>query len=258
MLLIRQAQIDSLGAGLRRRFEDQLVRHFCQLYVRECAEAGGQRQIALLVRRGMSRAKRRGYTGRKEVGLFIALMFILGDGFESDPQLPWLSRLLDHGSMPMELRPECAFDDALEYLEATAGQHAGYIVRAMLRLRSYELDSAPETTGEEWIDDCCDRLEVYYPEKFDYQGMVATRTMARLARERAATYGLHSNRSAMLYAILMFMMGSGFDEDLLYPWASKALAATGEEHERANLLHRAAMHHLENSLTPDSQWAQRT
>ena len=250
MLLIRQAQIDSLEASLRRRFEDQLVRHFAGLYPREVTEAGGERQLARLVRRGMSRAARRGYKGRKEVGMFVALMFILGDGFETDPQLPWVSRHLNNDGMPVALRPECAFDEAIDYLEATAGAKAGLIVRAMLRLRSYELDSAPESSGEEWIEDCCDRLEAYYPEKFAYQGIVVTRALAGLARERAAAHGLSSSRSAMLYAILMFMMGSGFDEDLLYPWAASALAVSGGEHERAEVLHRAAMSHLENSLTP--------
>ena len=251
MLVIRSVQMEALGESLRGRFEAHLVRHFLNLYPRESAEAGGETQIAVLVSRGTRRAAERGYSNRKEVGLFVALMFILGDGFDADPQLPWAARQLEDPNIPLTLRPESVFDSAIDYLSATAGGKCEHLVRAMLRLRSYDMESAPDTRGDLWVDDCCELLESYYPQKFAYQGDAANRALISLGRQSAARWGFHSNRSATLFIVLMFMLGSGFDGDLLFPWAKHALASSAKENERADGLHRAALAHLEHSLASD-------
>lgn len=251
MLTIRQVQMDALGASLRSRFEADLVRHFLTLYPRESMEAGGKPQIEKLVGRGMRRAAERGYSNRTEVGLFVALMFILGDSFDCDPQLPWAARQLENENIPLALRPECVFDSAIDYLSETAGQKCEHLVRAMLRLRSYDLSTAPDSSGDLFVDDCRDLLESYYPQKFDYQGDAANRALIALGRQNAARRGLHSNQSATLFIILMFMLGSGFDGDLLYPWAQDALASSSIEDERTGNLYRAALKHLQHSLSPD-------
>ena len=253
MLVIRQAQLEVLGEIQRHVFETRLVRHFLGLYPRECTEAGGEPQIGRLVARGVRRATAHGFTGRSEVGMFVALMFILGDAFDADPQMPWAARQLDDRSIPLELRPAIVFDSAIDYLGETAGEKCEYIVRAMLRLRSYDLASAPDSSGELWVDDLCGVLQGYYPEKFDYQGGAANRALVSLGRQNAERWGFRSNSGAALYVILMFMLGSGFDGDLLFPWAKAALRAEGGEKERMEGLFHAAMAHLENSLSRDGR-----
>ena len=253
MLVIRQAQMEALGEVSRQIFETRLVRHFLGLYPRECAEAGGEPQIGRLVARGLQRATARGFTGRKEVGLFVALMFILGDEFDANCQMPWAAKQLDDKTIPLELRPEIVFDSAIDYLGETAGEKCEYIVRAMLRLRSYDLASAPDSTGELWVDNLLGVLEGYYPEKFDHQGQAANRALVSLGRQNAERWGFRSNSGAALYIILMFMLGSGFDGDLLFPWAKAALRAQSGEKERVEGLFHAAMAHLENSLSRDGR-----
>jgi hypothetical protein len=251
MLVIRQAQMEALGAVTRRDFESRLARHFLRVYPRECAEAGGEGQIARFVARALNRAAARRYDGRKEIGLFAALLFILGEAFDSDPQIPWAARQLDNEKFPLATRPEIVFDSTIEYLGETAGEKCENVVRAMLRLRNYDLVSAPDFSSESWADGMCEVFERHYPEKFDYQGEAANRALLALARQSAERRGFHSNPGAGLFAILMFMLGSGFESDLLYPWAGAALAAAGEEEERTRILHRAALAHIENSLKPD-------
>jgi len=94
-------------------------------------------------------------------------------------------------------------------------------------------------------------LESYYPQKFDYQGAAANRALISLGRRNAARHGFYSNRSVTLFVILMFMLGSGFDGDFLYPWAGNALAVPTGEDERAEELYRRALAHLEYSLSSD-------
>jgi hypothetical protein len=253
MRVIRQAQLAIFKEQARIQFELKLVRHFLNVYPRESAEAGGQPQIAKLVSRGVRRANEIGYSGASQIWHFVALMFILGDDFDADPQLPWVSRQLHDARTPLDLRPALAFDAALEYLGATAGVNCEYLVRAMIRLRSYELESAPDTAGELWVDDCCDLLDHYYPEKFNYQGDAANRALISLARRHSEMLGFKSNRSAALITILMFMLGSGFAHDLLYPWAEAALLDESAEPERIKVLHLAALNHLDKSLVSDNR-----
>jgi hypothetical protein len=252
MLVIRQAQMDALGESLKSRFESQLVRHFLSLYPRECKEAGGERQIAKLVSHGVRRAADLDYTNRQEAGLFVALTFILGDSFDADPQLPWAAaQLHDRAIRNPALRMARVYDSALDYLSATAGEDCGHLVRAMLRIRSYDLANVPDSSGEQWVDDFCGVLRRLYPQKFDYQGERANRGLIALGRENAERLRFHSNRSAAVFITLMFMLGSGFDRDLLYPWAQEAFTDSAQETELGDLLYRLAMAHLENSLSPD-------
>ncbi len=65
MLAIRQAQMEVFGDSLRIRFEGQLVQHFMKLYPRETREAGGETQIAKLVRMAAKRAVDQGCERRK-------------------------------------------------------------------------------------------------------------------------------------------------------------------------------------------------
>ncbi len=151
------------------------------------------------------------------------------------------------------MRRRGVFDDtALEYLGATAGEECEHLVRAMLRVRSYDLAKVPDSTGELWVDDFCGVLRAIYPRKFDYQGDAANRELIALGLENAGQHAFRSKRSAAIWITLMFMLGSGFDEDLLYPWAPEALAGGGQEDERADRLYRAAMTHLEGSLSADT------
>jgi hypothetical protein len=250
MLVIRQAQIEALGESQKSRFERQLVRHFLCLYPRECMEAGGAPQIAKLVSLGVRRAAEQGYASRKEAGLFVALTFILGANFDTDPQLPWVAtQLSDRSIQNPGIRIEGVYDSALDYLGATAGEECGYVVRAMLRIRRYDWANVPDSSGESWVDDLCVMLRRFYPQKFDYQGEAANRGLIELGRQKSERRRLRSNRGAVIFTTLMFMLGSGFDEDLLYPWAEEALDGSAGEAEREDRVFRYAMRHLDYSLS---------
>jgi hypothetical protein len=70
MLVIRRSQLEVLGIQSRLRFEQQLVDHFLRVYPRECRQAGGTEQVRNLVRDGIDRGLRRGFTSESQIGLF--------------------------------------------------------------------------------------------------------------------------------------------------------------------------------------------
>lgn len=256
MLVIRDSQLNAFSTTLRQRFESELTATLAANYPRECRQAGGVAQLAQLVQLGVRQARGKGCSTRRETSLYVSLMFILGVDFAADPQLPWVAdHLGEHGIADATLRMEQLYAATLDYLADTAGEHGQRVVRAMLRMRAFDLDDAPVRTGEAWISDVARILRRFYPEKYDYQGDALMRRVIWSARRRARPYGLTGPRGIFVFVELMFMLGSGFDHDPLHPWAAAVLndRAIGSEAERTERLYAQAMAHLALSLAGQEQ-----
>jgi hypothetical protein len=251
MLTIRKEQMRVLGSVALRSFEMALVRHFFEFFQDECRLLGTH-QVRRVVQLGMSRAMPLGYKTNREIGLYINLMFMLGSDFENDPQIPWArDQIRDQGVFRPYDRIRRVFQSALDYLGETSGDNNGNLVRALIRIRDYNLAAAPTSSGQQLEDDLFELFGKLHPQKQGVQGEQPTRALIRLAGERVKEYGPTSNPALAVYSVLMFMLGAGFDKDPLYPWASEVLNLTDDRREPARVpsLHYAAMEHLRESLT---------
>ena len=253
VLVIRRLQMNVFQQRAGQLMEDGLVRHFLQHYPRESRQAGGPSQIRKLVQQGIQRARAYGFETQHQTGLFTALMIMLGSDFDDDPQLSWAAEQLADDSAGPSDRIQYLFQSAVDYLSATAGEDSELIVRAMLRIRAWDPHTAPETTGRQWEDDVCALFQRLYPQKYEFQGDAATVEMLRHSVETAARYGIGSQQGHSIYALHMFMLGSGFDTDLLHPWVARPLKdpAVATEKERLDQLWNSAMQHLNESLSKD-------
>ncbi|BDC48119.1 hypothetical protein F183_A04350 [Bryobacterales bacterium F-183] len=254
MLVFRQSQMNTLAAGLRAHYEEELARHFLDTYPRECRQAGGPAQIHKLVVAGIERANQRGFQSQSEVSMYISLQFILGASFDTDPQLPWAKKTLeDRRIASPELRLRCVFGETIDYLTAIAGDKSQHIVRALIRLRDGDLSTVPPV-DDRWTDNMLDLLRKLYPQKFDHQGVEANTLLLNDALGKCDFFlNLKTAQGKGLIAILMFMLGSGFENDHLHPWTSRILMDPrfATEEERVSALHQAAKKHIAESLTSD-------
>lgn len=257
MLVISQRHMDAMIQARTASFERRLVRHLLDAWPRECRQAGGEAQIARAVRLILPRADGHGYQTERELTLYASLTFILGFGFDTDPQLYWAGTALRNAAIAdPTARIERLYDETVAYLGAIAGKSAGLVVRAMLRVRRYDLEQAPATEGEELVEDICDGLRQFWPEKLAFQGVPSTMAMIRDGIVRARGYGLESAVGQGFFVTQAFMLGHAFDVDPLHPWASAVLTdpgtgteAGGTEAERIAKLHRASLDHIAQSLT---------
>jgi hypothetical protein len=255
MLVIRQTQLTSLGEANRVIYEEDLANHFLLTYPRECRQAGGRQQIYKLVLAGIERARELGFTDKTEISMFIGLQFILGAGFNTDPQLPWVRKILeDRKIRSAELRLRCVFSEAIEYLKATAGPKGQFIVRALVRVRDGDLASRAPAVDEWWKTNMLRLLRELYPQKFDYQREEAN---SLLLDDCLGTcdffHHIQSREGKALFAILAFMLGSSFDRDHLHGWATRILSdrSFATEKDRVDALHSAALKHVAESLKDD-------
>ena len=234
------------------RQELKLARHFMQYYPRECRDAGGEPGVLKLVRLGIVSATQHGYVTLKEAGFYVGLMVMLGVDFEVDPQIPWAAQKLDDVGVPdRERRILNVHEEALDFLGRTAGENSENIVKAMIRLKSVDLKEFPQPSAASWGNDVFALLSRWYPQKVEAQGEGPTKALIRTTSAAAAKYRITSAPGLGLYATLMFMLGSGFDRDPLYPWAARALTNPGIPNEAARVttLHRDALGHVQASLT---------
>lgn len=98
MLIIREQQCRAMTEALLTRFEEEMFRHLTEHFPQHCEtlQDGGVRAA---IRYGIERAASYGMRTACEVTLFIQLMFLFGRYFDSDPKLPWASRILSDPSL---------------------------------------------------------------------------------------------------------------------------------------------------------------
>ena len=255
MLVIRNHQMEVFAREARTRFEAELTVLFLATYPREARQAGGMEQFGRVLGSSIKRALSLGFTSEKQVTLFVGLTLMLGHDFHADPQLPWAWQITAPGNKSILI--DAVYDAAVAYLTATAGQDSEYVVRALLRIRDYNLYEAPESEGEAFVEDVLQLLLKFCPEKYAYQGGDLNRKLIAYGQQTARGYGITDNRGVLLLTTLMFMLGSGVDHDPLHPWASAALhdPAAPDQSTRIDLLYRAAMAHMAESLQPDDAQA---
>ncbi len=249
MLLIRREQMSALGRQPRLQFESELVQHGFQFYPDEC-NLIGRAEVLKLVQSAIELSTQQGFPLEREIAYFLSLMFMLGVDFHRDPQLPWNweaggeSTLAERvGSMHV------FFAAAMKYIDLIAGPANGHLIRAMVRVKKYDLSTAPPRGGE-FEGNLCGVLEKFFPEKYAYQGEAVTRTLIQAGIKESRQYGIEDNQGILSYTGLMFMVGSGMHQDPLYSWISKTLhdPKLSAGTIRGRRLFQAAGEHIAQSL----------
>jgi hypothetical protein len=250
MLAIRQAQLEVLGQHQQAAFEARLTAVFAQNYPRESLQAGGPEGLSRWVHQCVQAAMSAGYRSQRQCGRWLLLSMMLGAGFATDPQLPWVATQLADVDTDPDDRLDGVLDDALAHLGATAGEQGQRVVRAMLRIRDFDFATVPPLAGPEALADACSRMQALYPELFQQMGPELGARCVEGHLRAAALHGLGPGPGAFLYALLCLMLGHGFAQDALHPWAAEALNAQQplSAGARADLLERLARAHMAQSL----------
>lgn len=116
----------------------------------------------------------------------------------------------------------------------------------MFRVRKHLLDTFREEALTDFEDRMITHLRVFSSAHFKILREEEIRGVIQSGMERAAPHGLTSGRSIRYFVDTMFLVGSGFDEDPMLPWARAALTDTFHTHqeERVNLLFSRAREHV--------------
>ncbi|MBA3548530.1 MAG: hypothetical protein H0T76_18765 [Nannocystis sp.] len=100
MLIIRDAQIDTLRQEARDRFAAGLSRHLRVNYPGATAAVGGEVELRAFVGRAIDRSARHGIGGEGSVTVFTELLLQYGEDFERSPLREWVGNILAHPALP--------------------------------------------------------------------------------------------------------------------------------------------------------------
>lgn len=225
-------------------FEARVLRHVRESFPKSFAELGEHRVLDL-TRGAVVRAQAHGLTTERSVVMYLNLLFMLGSGFDDDPQLPWAAEILGDGGLAEAARSDAVYDRALDYFAQVVGPEGVNVAAAFGRAQNESLDGLPSASAPEFYQHLLTRLKAIFPEKCDYVGELGLRRMIQRGIKQAAAYQITDRRGVAVYVGFMFMLGSGFDADPQLPWAAEVLhdESVGGA-EKAERLRAAALESL--------------
>ena len=225
MLTIRKDQVLTLEQQALNRYARELVVHL-QGFAPRLSELRGEKCMRQVVRTGIERAFRHGFTNRGPLRLYIELMVSLGIGFDTDPQYAWARDAIDAMAEPDQMaRAALLYRRASDYFDAVMGPDNRHAIAALERITAAGAEGLMPDEGETARADAACVMRSIYPEKMAFIGEVGSGRLFESACDAATRYGLRSARGRALLLGLQFGFGHAVTEDPLYPWVADALDA---------------------------------
>ncbi len=222
MFEIRNEQKQELKRAAYRDFERRMVKHLCKYFPIQ-GDVLGEDQMLKVVQYGIPKANSYGFTTQRNMALYLTLMPFLGSNFDKDVQFPWASQILSDKSIAdTSNRADRLADRALEYRSHVIGDGGKY-VKKLVKYRKRTLDSLWKPASGSLADQAIVQMENLYPEKYEAIGEEHSRRLVQYGIETCAGFGITQDRGVAILVVMMFLMGSGFYYDPIYPWAEEVL-----------------------------------
>jgi len=221
-MIIRSEQFEILESYAKASFVTEMADHLRSFAPKICEVVGepGIRQIA---ETGIQRAQGYGLTGRGPIRFFLELTCSLGDGFDTDPQLPWVAETLNDDSILSDLlRADLLHKRMVVYLDHVAGPGNQFSTTAIEKALSFNYHYAPP---EGWSQQAMmNVMEQIHPQKYEFIGDNVAAVLVRNAANHVETCSLSAQEGAtVLIAGLQFALGHRICEDPYYPWIAATL-----------------------------------
>jgi hypothetical protein len=248
-VLIRKEQMQAMEEARSPEFDDYMVVHledFSPLHSKSLGEAG----IRTLIRVGMERAKKHGFTHRGPVKFYIESMILLGVDFDTDPQYPRPGEILrDKSISDQTKRADRIYAWLIDLLDGAGGPNRQYARQALERARTIPFQPIPIASAN-FEDEMILRMRENHPEKVEYLGEAVLRNLIPRAVEETKKYSVHTDAGVCLFIGLMFAVGHGFTGDPKYPWVANTLKNSGikDPDKRVEKLYSKTMTYLDHVL----------
>jgi hypothetical protein len=248
-LRIRQAQLESFEQIRLPEFEDYMVEHmqgFSPLHSKSLGEDG----MRILIRAGMERAKKHGFTRRATVGFYIETNILLGIDFDTDPQYLRAGEILRDPSLRDEVqRADRLHAWLMDLLNIAGGPERKYAREALEQAKKIPFAPIPMTSPT-FERDLIRVMQANHPQKALFVGYASLCELIRRAIDEARRHSVATDAGVCLFAGLMFAVGHGFTQDPKYPWVANTLnnSAITDPTKRVERLYSKTMTYLDHVL----------
>lgn len=232
MFRIKKAHMSALEASEVQGFEVRTYAHLQRYFPRLCLLLGEER-MCKVIQQGWQKSNNYQMTAECCVRSYIEFMCLLGSGFDSDPLLPWAEETLNDDKNTSNQTERCdrLYDRTWHYIDHiirdyhdASGQPAAERLIGELHSLSRGRDNILALSGmPRFSHELASWIENVFPARCNYIGEAKVRDLIPRGIQTASRYGLSTERGVALFTVLMFVLGSGFTDDLLFPWVSATL-----------------------------------
>lgn len=129
----------------------------------------------------------------------------------------------------------------------------------MLVIRKKQMDVFEQAALRNFEDSMVDHVKEFFPNHYRVAGGEVVLNVVRYGIKRAETYEFTSERNVCLYITVMFMLGSNFDKDFMFPWAVDILEKedVAGPSERADELADKALDYMKEIGGPENKYINR-
>ena len=250
MLFISNKQLEVFEIPGLRRFEDEMVEHV-KGYFPNHFSAIGENGIRNTIGYAYKRAKSYGFTTQRNVCKYLNNMIIMGSNFDADPLHPWAHSILhEDNKKDSKIRIDKLSSKAIEVMTEIAGETHLYLNRTLLDLNNKSDEIFKKLINSD-LTNASNILNGIFPQKLKSVGETNLNNMMKLGVVNANRYGIKSESCVLVYLLFMFLIGSGFDKDPQFAFASKNLNDKGEPNEgmKVELLFKDGMTYLKFFLS---------
>ena len=178
-------------------------------------------------------------------------MIMLGSDFDTDPQYPWATTILDETTTARQMdRAEQLHALTMKYSASVFGQDYQYERAAATRAGALKFAELPSFVGGSAAEFTGHFAKVF-PEKVRYIGEAPIAVLAARANILSETHRLDAERGPTVLAALMFAFGHGALTDPQFPWIAATLVKDMQNPaaRTERLFHRAIAYQRAGEMT---------
>ena len=243
--------MDVFNQAALRSFEDRMVEHL-RRFAPKHFKVLEEKEIRGVIRQSNARAQSHGFTSERSLRFYAELTLMLGMGFDSDPQMPWAAEIINDKELTGEReRIDRLYERAWEYVNHVVLDFrnsegvvdpAGF-VEGIRQLRGESEEVLQPSDMPDFYQRMMSRLEQAFPKKCEYIGELCLRRLIGRALDSAQKYSISIERGLVIFVLMAFLLGSGFDTDPQLPWVATALSdkRLREQSHRVDKLYAAAL-----------------
>jgi hypothetical protein len=250
MIVLTDKQLHAFTDAHLRQFESEMAEHIREFFP-DHFRVAGEDTVRVTIRYGHDRAASHGFTTKRNVCLYLNNMILFGSGFDHDPQCPWALEILsDEKETDLVAKSDRLSDAGIGSAEKINGADNRHALRMLLTLTE-NAEAIYDKMVAASINNVPEILNEVFPNKYKAIGETAVRKLVLAGTEGAARYGIRPHEGAVIFIVAMYVLGSGFHRDPLFPWAQQLLNDPNlpDPEERLAMVYEKMIHQFRTFLS---------
>jgi len=227
LLIIRKEQKKVFEEEALKKYEDEMLDNL-KIFAPKLFNIRGELCFRELIRLGIKRAEQYGLTNRGPIRFYIETMISLGCDFDTDPQFPWAEKILNESNINQMIHADKLYKSVVKYMHTCVGHENQYAISALQRTSDSE-NFLHKVSSTDFTGSCLNILFEIHPEKFEYVGEKQLIKLIDKSTRITQNYRIDSTQGKAFIVVLMFALGHGILNDVLYPWVKNTMENSGIE-----------------------------